>query len=324
MPYEGVTTALQLHGDLFQQRCLQEVERAEWQVVDTELPVHIGDESSAVDVWAEFPAGDFSLQAIIECKRSHPDYRVWVFLNMPSSAGAEFPVVYQERGMTLSSAKKELSIFSDMRAPRLAIAEHYAQLGREVARAPALKQLTKEFEEVNRPRGRRPPGERIAHACYQVALGIRSVVRDEVLTVQDHSWRTTQGLSTPRFYLPLVVTTAELLYGSVAAGTVRLDDGTVSRGDVSYEAVEWLLYGYPLPEGLQLFPMDGLGNQYRPGRYQYTEWSTATARPERKLPHVSSVRGVTRYKRLPILIVRAGALKNCLESLVRRGWSGVV
>jgi hypothetical protein len=319
-----VTKALELHGDFFQQRCVQEIERAGWKLVDTELPIHVADDSSAADIWAEGRGAGFDLQAIIECKRSHPDFRVWVFLSRASSGKIEFPVVYQEPGSTISSAKRELLIFSDIRGPKVPITHRYAQHGREVAPDATDKRLREDFEQMNRPRGRRPQGERIAHGCYQLALGVRSVVRDEVQILHHRMWRVWQPLTAPRFYLPILVTTAHLLYGSVAGNAVSLTDGHVGPEGVTYEKVDWLIYGYPLPETLQLFPMDGLGNQYRYGQYRYTALPGVPTREDYKLQHLDSAGGATRYKRLPILIVRGTALGDCLKTLMQWGWSGVI
>ncbi len=66
--HEGVTKALEFHGDFFHRRCVQEIECAGWKVVDTEVPVHVADDSSAVDIWAEGRGTGFDLQAVVECK----------------------------------------------------------------------------------------------------------------------------------------------------------------------------------------------------------------------------------------------------------------
>lgn len=323
-PNEAVTKSLEFHGDFFHQRCLREIERAGWKVVDTEVPVHVAEQSSAADVWAEYPSGDFNLQVIIECKRSHPDFRVWTFLEDFFPAKAEFPVVYQDREVTIDAGARKLSIFSDVRAPSLLVTERHARRAHEVSLTLDEKKLKKEFEDTYRPRGRRPQGERIAYACYQLALAIRSLLRDEVQILQYRTWAVKEGLPVPRIYLPLLVTTAQLLYGSAKEEKVEMADGTIREDGVSYEEVPWLLYSYPLPEEMQLFPLDGLGNQYSHGKYLYTVLPDTRAPYEHKLQHVQSARGVTRYKRLPIIIVRGTALADCLAFLVRRGWSKVI
>ncbi len=133
--HERVTNALEFHGDLFQRRCVQEIIRAGASVVDTELPVHVAHDSSVVDIWAEAHSRGVEFQVIIECKRRHPDFRVWAFLGGASSGNIEFLVIYLEPDSTTSSAEEELLVFSDMRGPQGPVTGPFVEHGREVGSA---------------------------------------------------------------------------------------------------------------------------------------------------------------------------------------------
>ncbi len=89
-PEEVVVLALNEQGFLFQQRILEEIQAPlhgalahRWQVRAVEYPVSVGnDRDTRVDVvLTDGTFGQACWHLVLECKRSHPDYKRWVFFD---------------------------------------------------------------------------------------------------------------------------------------------------------------------------------------------------------------------------------------------------
>ncbi len=311
--YTRITHALATHGDFFERRCASEVAAAGWSVVQEEFPVSLQGETGAIDIWAQ--KGNGRLNAIIEAKRSHPNFRVWLFYEGAWPTQTRVPIVYRKKGQNISGLSRELEIFSDVRGINLKPADRASLIARELPQQPTPDASLKSYEAANRARGGRPPAERIYHACFQVALGLKSVIRDEVQVMQHSAWRTGGGGEPLRIFFPLVVTTADLLVCNLSPENVSIETGDIDPRHVEYREEKWLVYFFPLPEAFYLRPLDGLGNEYRQGKYEYDIPQGVGSFVEGHLQHLPSVAALSHYRRLPVVVVKARHLKDCLQRL---------
>jgi hypothetical protein len=91
---EWTTHVLNIHGTFFQQWCMDTVKQSppwvlkasDYPVAYPPLPHRLESKESALDVMAQFQAGDKFITLLIECKKNNPDLSRWIFFPLDSAA----------------------------------------------------------------------------------------------------------------------------------------------------------------------------------------------------------------------------------------------
>lgn len=245
--HQTAVNALQEHGFLFQKRCLEEVRflRGRYRVESEEYPVSIGPKDTVIDfVLRMLDTGRTYIA--FECKRAHPDYVFWVFPASPISSAPQQQFLLTAVGHLDHAPRKpviqtcERNIFGEEPL-------NFADMGIEVS--------------PNRS-GTRKSGktENIYSACTQVLTGIGGLACERKERMNSNAPQT-------YFYIPVVVTSAELFVTSYKAADVDLKTGNVPFEKVNTRAVDWVICDFPVPEPLQVTPReDSMSNQLVPTR----------------------------------------------------------
>jgi hypothetical protein len=236
---EHIVHALNIHGTFFERHCESVVERdPDWQVVATNYPVHFpepGDpqfQQGEMDLCVTYtdPA-KVGVVLVIECKKNNPELVNWVFLRkrLPrvicvtalkaTPGGGRWrpePVNYgYQWGIWLADA------------------------GREVKGDFKTRDAT------------RTSNDAITKACNQVALACRATFKNEYGRLGLEA----AGGQSPEFdhlfFLPTVVTTANLLVMKFDPADVDPRTGEIPSGRGRLESVDYLFYEHPLPEAFQ-------------------------------------------------------------------------
>jgi hypothetical protein len=303
-------TTLAIHGDFFQQRCLSEVQQSGWEVLAEEFPISSYRSYGSLDIWAALSRSGKGMNLLIECKKSHPDYRKWIFLSKPGPSSLSFPVAkmrkdslklsdpkidpYKSRQLANLEAAVEPNIstgFIDVEQGRMGI-DTYAYGAREIKLDADIKRIVQSYEEANRIR-ERPPQERIYHGCHQLSLAIKSVMLEELRLMEKHTYI---GIPDHKVFIPILVTNAELVSCFVDTTGIDLHTGEIQREDaVRFTQVDELAYHFPLPKESYLYPQDVTG--------------------DRHVQFLESASQMEKFKKLFIIVVRSSHLKKFLNDL---------
>lgn len=281
--------ALNIHGVFFERRCAVVVaDTAGWKVLATNYPVEYpspngpwhGKESS-LDIWARKDSDPtFVIDALIECKKANPEFVNWVFF--PKS-GATPPTKFSFANATntpnpngtgpwktqiqLRHGTGSMEIASDAREVRGDYVKH--QGGNKTKTSNAA----------------------IQDAAYQVALACRAIAAEESTLLQTarNSLEHPSPPWTSKAYIPIVVTTAELLRVDFSPKSPDLASGEIPLADAILSPVQNILYEYALPKHLQYSPATPL--------------------------EVLKTGDTETFSRMHILVVRADALSSLLNDL---------
>lgn len=234
--HETAVKALEEHGFLFQKRCLDEVRSlgGRYRVESEEYPVSIGPEHTVIDfVLRMLDTG--RTYVVFECKRAHPDYVFWVF---PASSLTLAP-----RQQFLMTTVRHL-----VHAPRKAVVQthechifggdppYFVDMGLEVSRAKPTK-------------GKSGRTENIYAACTQVLTGVGGLAYEQKKRMDPNAAQT-------YFYIPVAITSAELFVTTYSAIDVDLKTGNIPLEKAHTQAVDWVVYDFPVPEPLQVTPRE--------------------------------------------------------------------
>lgn len=208
-----------------------------WQPAAVEFPISFGlpgTFESRIDVVltdTRDPSGPWHL--VVECKRSHPDYKQWIF--------------FDQKGRVTKSEGDGLFI---QRADFTGSWNHQGKvpLTKRIDRVPAPKDcpVFNFYLETRLNPGRRDQRasatEAIEQAFRQVGVGVVGLGR----VLHD------MNLYHFRF-LPLVVTTADIASAKFDAQSVSLSHGKIEPKDLTLERRPWVAVNYRIDESVSRF-----------------------------------------------------------------------
>ncbi len=260
--HEHRVHALNIHGTFFERWCQHIVANSQgWNVKSANYPVEFPPsngpfpgQASALDIWAEFQAGNNILTLPIECKKHNPELSNWIF--------------FHDRRTGLSSNGGVPSVTEIENIPRHAPGFGWEpQMTKKVWRGIAYA-CTDEAREVRSSymeyvkRGKnldqltKTASNSIGDACYQVALATQALINEQNLF--STALGNFQNLPTPmpyvrQIFLPVIVTTAKLFYCSFDASDVDVATGEIPYDKVIIKELPCLLYEYPVMRMNSLF-----------------------------------------------------------------------
>lgn len=308
---ELVSKVLSVHGDFFQQRCLKEVRSSSWKVLAEEYPISSNLFYGSLDIWAS--RAEHRVNLLIECKKSHPKYKRWVFLSKPflenfylpiikmrkSSLSYDDPKVDPFRGRQLEKIfKSDPDMMPNVQTGFLGAergwfgTKGFAYAAHEITLDVDENHIVRSYERANKPR-ERPPHERIYHGCHQLSLAMKSIMFDELRLMEK---RTYIDMPSPKIFIPILVTNAELLTCEVDAEAVDLTTGEIKETDkMKLAQTNRIAYHFPLPEEFYLYPQDVTGDIH--------------------VKYLESASQLEMFKRLFIFVVQSRDLCNFLQDL---------
>jgi hypothetical protein len=230
--YKRAVTALEEHGFLFQKRCVEEIRRlgGRYRLESEEYPVTLGQEDTVIDfVLRMLDTG--RTYVVFECKRANPDYLSWVF--PVCDLGVE-----PERRFLLTSVMREIHD-----PQKVLIATHEAHvLGLNPLQT---GDMGLEFSCNGQRGGRSSRTDAIYAACRQVMTGVGGLALER-------KRRMGANISETFFCIPVVITSADLYVTKYRPLDVSLKTGNVLPEKGHTQAVDWIIYDFPVPEPLQV------------------------------------------------------------------------
>ena len=241
---EWVVHALNIHGTFFEKWCARQVEEAqEWTLVDTEYPVEYVHQSR-IDVWASCQVEDSILNLTIECKKNDPTLSSWVFFHDARDPSPEVSV--STLGWRVSGDKGEEFLGTNSEQVDGLVATG----GRQVRESYDTKKIERQLTKTTT--------KDIDDAAQQAFVGARALFWE-----QAHLWkqmREAHESNHPpwrlQYFLPVIVTTAELCRCDFEHGDVDPSTGEIELGSAQVSSVDYLYYEYPIPKRLQLHASD--------------------------------------------------------------------
>jgi hypothetical protein len=242
---ELLLNALNEQGYLFQEACehilRKNDEATEWEVKAYEYPVSLQGQDTQVDIVLRSKSSSSpELYALVECKRADPSYNYWLF----GAPGLPFG------GALCSTLGFECSKFGQnypYRASRLV-----TRLQFEVNTNGAESWL----EVKKRSSGRGSNPQNIENAFMQVLKGVGGLAQEQV------SQRNKTRELFKTFFIPIVVTTAQLYVAYYEIENIDLSTGKLSKDKVLFgpqdqpaEEVSWVLVDYGVGENVAANPI---------------------------------------------------------------------
>jgi len=232
--------SLNEQGYLLQEACKYELEMNDtgWSVRATEYPVSIMGQDTKIDLvlWDNRTHDTF---AIVECKRSDPSYRCWLFgaPNMKQRYSPDCQFMHVQ-GTQISSGAS-ISIISQVKSLTIDVPTYVAQSWLEV-------------KAISVGRGSNP--QNIENAFGQVLRGLSGFAHEQ-LTIRFKS-------NTPfkSIFIPVVVTTASLYVAHYDLKDINLSTGKIENNKVDFgqwkpEEQPWILVYYGATDSIAASPI---------------------------------------------------------------------
>ena len=237
---EVVALALNEQGFLLQQRILEEIQTPlrgalghRWQVRAVEYPVSVGSDSDTrVDVvLTDGTLSQACWHLVLECKRSHPDYKRWVFFDRTPREpirGDCYFVETADLGGTWAPHERPDPPMMHRVDARPAVAQcgiynFYVETRLERPNSGKKASATDAIED----------------AFQQVTLGQAGLGR-RLREMHNLKFRT----------VPVVVTTAEILVADFAATDVSLERGDLRAANLKLSPKPWVAVNYRINDTL--------------------------------------------------------------------------
>ena len=281
--------ALNIHGVFFERRCVVAVaDTAGWKVLATNYPVEypppngpLRGKESSLDIWArKDSAPTFVIDALIECKKANPEFVNWVFF--PKS-GATPPTKFSFENATSTPNPNGTGPWTTQ--------FHLRHGTGSMEIASDAREVRGDYVKYQGGNKTKTSNAAIQDAAYQVALACRAIAAEES-TLLKTARNSPEHPSPPwasKAYIPIVVTTAELLRVDFSPKSPDLASGEIALADAILSPVQNILYEYALPKHLQYSPATPL--------------------------EVLKTGDTETFSRMHILVVRADALSSLLNDL---------
>ena len=212
---EMLFNALNEQGYLFQEKCCEILKSMEkttgWKVEGYDYPVSMRDQETKIDiVLKDATQGDPELYALIECKRSDPEYVRWLF--SASTAG---------RALCYATTFKCRDVLSDRPM--------------DIARIVSPRQFelwtydVKNWMEVKKDARRKPSTpQNIENAFIQVLKGVGGFGREQL------GQRTKKHSPFEVSFIPIVITTASIYVAGYKPEDIDIRTGTIQKNKVFF------------------------------------------------------------------------------------------
>lgn len=242
---ELLFNALNEQGYLFQEACEHALKKNEqatgWEVKASEYPVSLGEQETKVDIVLRSKIESSpELYALIECKRADPSYVYWLF----GAPGLPFGSALCS---TLGFECREIRTVTPYRVSRLVERLHF-----EISTNGVESWL--EAKKSSARRSSTP--QNIENAFVQVLKGVGGFAEEQI------GQRSKSRELFKSFFVPVVVTTAQLYVAYYETKNIDLSAGKISKDKVNFGPkdqpameVEWVLLDYGVGENVAPNPI---------------------------------------------------------------------
>jgi hypothetical protein len=241
-----IVHALNIHGTFFERWCQKTVDgNGNWLLKAINYPVEFprgSGHESALDLWAERPIQDYrKVSLIVECKKNNPEYTSWVFF----SKDPELHCVSHPGSQYVNA------IVIDRFAPAWSPALTVERFPWPIPIADEAREVKSNYRKVRDGDRSRTSNREITDAAAQVIIATQACAQAEY---EDCCYLRDRPGAAPyahHFFLPVIVTTAELLLCGFDSERVDPVSGEIPRDEVTLVPKEMLLFEYALPVRLQ-------------------------------------------------------------------------
>jgi hypothetical protein len=197
-----------------------------WLFQVSEFPIEVRARQSRIDYVLQ--ANDRHIYLVVECKRANPKLKRWCFA----------PVPYVKRNAGSEYILAESIIVPDMSA---SLHKDWFVPGGQAFHI-ALEMKIREGQGDEEGSGGKGA---IEDAATQVSLGLNGLIEFFRLNPPPlHN-------NTRMIFIPVIVTTAQLVAASVDMGTCDIETGELDSDQVTLTEKEWLFYQYPVSPGIR-------------------------------------------------------------------------
>lgn len=160
---------------------------------------------------------------IFECKKANPSLTEWVFFKR-NNEEAKSSVFYRFRNKQTINHKIYPPFYKDVCDRGYQITHKKTQSFSNIFKDPIFK------------------------SSMQVSEGFKSVIINDQFLNRALDEKDTM----PLFYVPVVITTANLYICETDVGSIDIETGEANSAGIKYTKQDWLEFSFPLPEYLQV------------------------------------------------------------------------
>jgi len=242
---ERLFNALNEQGYLFQEACKHALKQSEqetkWEVKASGYPVSLNEQDTKVDIVLRWKITDSpEFYALVECKRADPSYIYWLF----GAPGLPFGNALCS---TLGFECRETRSDRPYQASRLVTQLHFKV---------STYGVESWLEVKKRSSGRTSTPQNIENAFVQVLKGVGGFAQEQL------NQRSKSRTLFKTFFIPIVVTTAELYVAYYEPKYIDLSTGKINKDKVLFspkgqpvEEVGWVLVDYGVGENVAPDPI---------------------------------------------------------------------
>lgn len=242
-----IINAINREGIFFRKAVLTKFEELSWKC-EVEYPYSLQKfleekrASKSIDIFANRRFGNpdnVEIKLIIECKRSYGPKNKWIFFKYKDDAFYTWKTEIPQGSGCLFDY---FSRFSQKKFPIC-----YDQI--------VLKQSNKSQGENLSPDLKRDGTQiyqasaEVAHALYGIQSNYTEIFNKIGSDLWQHYFR---HVFRNYWFLPIVVTNAEMFVSEFKISKNTLEDGNIKEKDFNLSSLPWLVYEYPLPHYLQI------------------------------------------------------------------------
>lgn len=247
---EWAIHAINIHGFFFERRCQEVVANAKgWSIVDTNYPVTYGDQNSNLDIWAEREFknsyGDvrrFTLP--IECKKNNPDFVDWIFFPQSTHRTTEpwLHGISPRDNIIRGGINKIIPPYK----------HELWSLTHNLVVADEARETKGDYTKVQKQQDKtKTSNDTITKAAKQITLATQSLVSQERKLLEMSDFSTYNPPYRYHFFLPTIVTTAQLYICEFENNAIRLDNGEIPIDKAKLVPYPYLIFNYAVLSTLQ-------------------------------------------------------------------------
>jgi hypothetical protein len=259
--------SLNIHGSFFERWCQQIVsESGIWGVSRTNVPVAFpldGGKESELDVQAELSYPGRHTTLLIECKKNNPDFVNWIFFRKrsPGCHPSNLPFIMQHMDVVPESGTWRVDrSYHSSYTPFIVTSD--------------ARETRGSYQGVRSGDKTRTSNAAVTEAARQITLATHAVAATEhqrCLFHTQHAQRPEMGEGS-RFFLPMIVTTAQLFVCEFDPARVDSATGELPYAGAALSEQPVLVYEYPIPTSLQIDPRTLAVHPLSPGARTKIEW----------------------------------------------------
>lgn len=194
--------------------------------------------SGSIDILAVYSDSKKSFCFIIECKRAIPSTKNWILFKTKNDSSRTY-FLGKSKGPSGGGAGSYGLLLPQLNYTKL---EDYELCDRAI-------EVNQSFDKLSRNQE-----EKVYRSLVQANHGLAAAFVGMAPLLAEMCNRSER----PMYYIPIVLTTANLYLAGFEPSNVNPDDGTLLESHLSYAEKEWVEYEFGLPDYLSALKKDSL------------------------------------------------------------------